>query len=109
MYLKKNKRRKFLPLLDLDVFLPHLSVGKGPTIYEQAEQQEMKELIDAGFTLLDQKYKEPIALYYGEGFSYKEIADILQVPMATIGVRIKRGKEALKRIFQQKGYTHEYQ
>jgi DNA-directed RNA polymerase specialized sigma24 family protein len=35
-------------------------------------------------------------LYYLEELSYKEISDILKIPVATVGVRIKRAKEALK-------------
>jgi RNA polymerase sigma-70 factor (ECF subfamily) len=45
---------------------------------------------------LDQKYKEVLALYYFENMSYKDIADILKIPIATVGVRIKRAKNKIK-------------
>jgi DNA-directed RNA polymerase specialized sigma24 family protein len=34
-------------------------------------------------------------LYYYEDLDYKEIAEVLHIPVATVGVRLKRGREAL--------------
>ena len=47
-----------------------------------------------------------LVLYYLEELSYKEIADIIQVPTGTVGIRIKRAKEALKKTYeaQHHGY-----
>ena len=42
------------------------------------------------------KYKEPVELYYIEGYSYSEISDILRIPIGTVGVRIKRAIALLK-------------
>jgi RNA polymerase sigma-70 factor (ECF subfamily) len=47
------------------------------------------------------KYKEPLVLYYFEELSYQEIADILQIPVSTVGIRIKRAKEKVKTIYGQ--------
>lgn len=48
-------------------------------------------------------YKKPIILYYKEGFSYQEIADILSLPINTIKTHIARGKEQLKNILKNYG------
>lgn len=45
---------------------------------------------------LDVKYRIPIHLYYYEGYSIKEIAEILGERAATIGTRLSRGREILK-------------
>ena len=47
------------------------------------------------------KYREIIILYFFEGFDYKTIADILHIPVSTVGVRLKRGKDKLKKIFEK--------
>lgn len=46
---------------------------------------------------LDIKYREPIILNLVENKSYEEISFILKIPISTVGVRIKRGKERLKK------------
>jgi RNA polymerase sigma factor (sigma-70 family) len=46
---------------------------------------------------LDEKYRLPIHLHYYEGYSIKEIAELLRARPATIGTRLARGKEQLRR------------
>lgn len=45
---------------------------------------------------LEQKYRLPIHLYYYEGHSIKEIAEILHINSSTIGTRLARGRSLLK-------------
>lgn len=56
---------------------------------------EQNEILSAVLSL-DIKYRLPIHLYYYEGYSIKEIAEILRVPIATIGTRLSRGRNILK-------------
>ncbi|MBW6441948.1 RNA polymerase sigma factor [Patescibacteria group bacterium] len=46
-------------------------------------------------------YREPISLYYLENKSYKEIGDILRLPIGTVSVRINRAKVILKKICEK--------
>jgi len=103
---KKNKKRGFSPFFNLDVLFPQQGNGNDNNINKQIEQKEMQQMIEVCFDQLEEKYREPIALYYLEEFSYGEIADIMQIPISTVGVRIKRGKEAMKSIFKKQGYDH---
>lgn len=69
------------------------------------EKKEMLSALDESLADLDKKYREVLVLYFFEEFSYQEIADILHVPMATVGVRIKRAKEQLlKRVKVKETY-----
>ena len=57
--------------------------------------------MDAGTVLealhqLDELYRAPLALFYLEDISYKEIAAVLEVPMGTVQSRIARGKAQLQ-------------
>ena len=45
---------------------------------------------------LPEKYSTIIHLYYYEGYSIKEIADILRLPPATVGTRLARGRAQLR-------------
>lgn len=47
---------------------------------------------------LDVKYREVIVLFYYEEKSYEDIASILQIPKATVGVRLARARTALKKL-----------
>lgn len=93
--IKKNTREKIL-FFDFDLIFPH------PIARETADgdlnKQELKNLLDSGFNKLGAKYREALVLFYIEEKNYKEIGEILEIPAATVGVRLKRGRDKLKDI-----------
>lgn len=95
--IKKNKREPW-PFFDADTLFPH------PIAKERAEnkveKKEIKELIDKFLKNLKPKYREPLILYYFEDLSYREIADALKIPVSTVGIRIKRAKENIKKLYK---------
>lgn len=50
------------------------------------------ELID----MLPENCRPVMQLYYGEGFKAREIAELLDIPVGTVTVRLKRGRERLE-------------
>ena len=46
---------------------------------------------------LPEKYSTIVHLYYYEGYSLKEIGDILRLPAATVGTRLARARQILKK------------
>jgi RNA polymerase sigma-70 factor (ECF subfamily) len=91
--LKKKKRSPFM-LVDFDTFIAH-PVYEDPTERER-EQEDVKRLIELGLKQISQKYKEILILSFIEEMSYKDIADVLQIPIGTVGVRLIRAKKALR-------------
>ena len=60
----------------------------------------MKKLLSAVLSLTV-KYRTVIHLYYYEGYSIKEIAAILEVPPATVGTILSRGREKLRPMLRE--------
>ena len=50
---------------------------------------------------LPAKYSAVIHLYYYEGYSIKEIAELLRLPVPTVGTRLSRGRERLRALLKE--------
>ncbi|MDD5199470.1 MAG: RNA polymerase sigma factor [Terrimicrobiaceae bacterium] len=67
--------------------LPDASVDPAAKLDSEAVLKALEEL--------DPGHRAPLALYYLEDYSYREIAGILEVPLGTVQSRISRGKARL--------------
>lgn len=101
----KKKKKNFLPLIDLDVFLPY-NLSKDDH-NKNSEEQDIKKIINECLDQLKPKYREPIVLYYIEELSYKEISDVMQIPISTVGIRMKRAKKMMRSIHEN--IKHKYE
>ena len=55
----------------------------------------------AAVRALPDKYGAVIHLYYYEGYSIQEIANLLGVPVPTVGTRLARGRERLRQLLKE--------
>lgn len=92
----KKKSRMPIFQFDFDAIFPQLVAEE--TADNDTNRKELREMLDKCLDKLNPKYREPLVLYYFEDMDYKEIADILEVPVSTVGVRLQRGKAYLKKI-----------
>lgn len=95
----KKKSRERVSFIDLDVFFPYLA--SPDTADSEANNRDLRRVLDNYLEKLDAKYREPLILYYFEQLDYKEIAEVLRIPASTVGVRLQRGKAILKKIVNQ--------
>lgn len=61
-----------------------------PAVYDEYNL-ELKEAL----SLLDEKYRIIMTLFYSEGYHIDEIARILKIPKSTVQTRLQRGRERL--------------
>ena len=97
----KKHGQEPISLFDVDALFPRLALHYANE--EKFEKKELKGILEDGLKKLDPKYREPIVLFHFEELGYKEIAEVLRIPIATVGVRIKRGREALKKLLENYG------
>lgn len=87
-HLRSVKLRKIIPLEeDLPFF----------------DKEGDNDLIKIVFTL-PERYRIPIHLFYYEDYSIREIGDILNMPEATVKIRLKRGREKLGKILNKEDW-----
>ncbi len=68
------------------------------TVLETMPDEDVKAALDA----LPEAFRMAVLLADVEGFSYKEIAGILDVPIGTVMSRLHRGRRALEKALWQK-------
>jgi RNA polymerase sigma factor (sigma-70 family) len=91
--LKKSRAVDFTTPFDEEIHATgHESVSPA-TILEHSEDAELiREAMDE----LPAEFREILALRHQEGLSYKEIADIAQIPLGTVMSRLARARDKLK-------------
>lgn len=94
--LRRNLRRAELaPVLDTDdIFLQALP-GGGPDPLEAALENQTGEKILQAISALPEAFRKAILLRDVEGLSYREIAEILELPTGTVMSRLSRGRRLL--------------
>ena len=91
--LKKNRAVDLTTTFDEEIHAPgHDSVDPA-TILEQSEDAQ---LITEAMDKLPAEFREILVLRHQEGLSYKEIADIAQIPPGTVMSRLARARAKLK-------------
>ncbi|HEY3810544.1 MAG TPA: sigma-70 family RNA polymerase sigma factor [Acidimicrobiales bacterium] len=68
-------------------------------VLEHFTESDVKEAVEA----LPEQFRLAVLLADVEGFSYKEIADILDIPIGTVMSRLHRGRKALQKTLHEFG------
>lgn len=93
-YLKTRGKRLALPIADFDVNAVPDEVPEQPI-----DGEELQEAINA----LGDEFKVVVLMFYFEHRSYREIAELLDIPPGTVMSRLARAKGHLRRWFCESG------
>jgi RNA polymerase sigma-70 factor (ECF subfamily) len=69
-----------------------------PDKKNRKNKKELKEIVHVGIEQLDPKYRTVVVLRLIEGYSTKETAQILRLPVGTVLSRLSRAQKQLKKI-----------
>ncbi|HEX9047098.1 MAG TPA: RNA polymerase sigma factor [Verrucomicrobiae bacterium] len=92
-FLETHRRTTRFPHFELgqmEAELPQLS----PASVSEADTHQALSALEQ----LDEGYRSAVALFYLEDYAYKEIAQILNVPLGTVKSRIARGLNQLHKL-----------
>ena len=102
-YRAKQRRFDESDLGDIEDLYLYKRMGtfEDPTIGRSAEESLMKVLPDAevkqALEGLPENFRLPVILADVEGFAYKEIAEMLDIPIGTVMSRLHRGRKAMQK------------
>lgn len=97
-HIGKRSRNPF-SFFSLDEVLP-FAVG-GESADGDLKDVEVKMEVEKYLSKLDSKYREVLILHFFEELSYAEIADILRIPVSTVGVRLRRAKQSIQDLYKK--------
>lgn len=92
-FLESRRRQSRFPHYELEQVDTEL-----PTVSPARVNQLDSPRVHQALGQVDEVYQAPVALFYLQECSYKEIADILDVPMGTVKSRIARGILQLQKL-----------
>lgn len=79
---------------------PHVEVLKFehelPPLTPKVLEQMDGETVMISLLELEELYRTPLTLFYVQCLSYREIAEVLAVPVGTVMSRLSRGKDLLR-------------
>lgn len=78
------------------VCLSSTLADEGNSPFDNVAQNEVRERIEAALRQIPEAFRTVLVLREIEGFSYEEIAEILNVNLGTVKSRLTRGRSALR-------------
>lgn len=96
---RNARRRKWLPTIQLSQLL---SLGTEPASPDDeaperaAARSGVMSALEQALSTLSPRLRESIALRYGQGLTYREMADVLNIPQKTAESRVRLAHEAIR-------------
>ena len=87
-------RRRTQPLDSAETALENAAAAEHA---DQMRRLELQEAVD----LLPEHYRSAVLMYYLSGLSYREIAELMEVPLSTVCGRLQQGRIRLRQLWDE--------
>ena len=87
-------RRRTQPLDSAEMALENAAAAEHA---DQMRRLELQEAVD----LLPEHYRSAVLMYYLSGLSYREIAELMEVPLSTVCGRLQQGRIRLRQLWDE--------
>ncbi|HWC40132.1 MAG TPA: sigma-70 family RNA polymerase sigma factor [Acidimicrobiales bacterium] len=111
-YRSRRRRPEQTDIEDVEDLYLYRRLGglEGASAGRSAEEEVLDRFTDAdvkeALESLPETFRMAVLLADVEGFSYREIADILDIPIGTVMSRLHRGRRALQKALLEFGMEH---
>ncbi len=102
-YYRRNKLQRASDSLEQQLPVLEERAGLASRTDSLLAGREASELLQAALAKLSPDLRETVILRDLEGFEYREIAQVLQIPEGTVKSRLNRGRAELARILRRQG------
>jgi len=100
-YRKESRRPSEVDLGDVEDLYMYRRIGSSGELSRTTEDRVLDGLVEEDIKRavedLPENFRIPVLLADLEGFSYKEIAEILDIPIGTVMSRLHRGRKAMQK------------
>jgi RNA polymerase sigma-70 factor (ECF subfamily) len=96
---RRERTRRWLRGMPLD-YAAELQ-AQGPSVLDEMERREAAAEVYSALDRLADKYRSVVILFEIEGLSGEEIASLAGISLATVWVRLHRGRQKLKAHYQE--------
>ncbi|MCS6869917.1 MAG: RNA polymerase sigma factor [Anaerolineae bacterium] len=101
---RNARRRKWLPTVALSALLgmknePRAPESQSPEV--ATAWRNACESLERALSKLSPRLREAIALRYGQGLTYREMAEVLDCPQKTAESRVRLAHEALRNVLNE--------
>ncbi len=103
---RNARRRKLLPMVALSDLLakgvePASPHSENPELASM--RSDANRMLADGLKTLSARLREAVALRYGQGLTYREMGDILNIPPKTAESRVRLAHQALRNVMDEAG------
>lgn len=98
---KNTRRNQILPMKDLEDQFDERVVSPHSSPFDEVQRRRAADAVHEALTHVPTPFAMALELRDLEGLSYKEISQVLEIPMGTVMSRIARGRKLMAELLQE--------
>lgn len=100
---KRHSSEFTLEIDDLSALAPNVDEDQRVGL----QNSELRGVLEEAIRHLDERDQELVTLRYFAGLQLKELADVLEMPLGTVGVKLSRSLAKMRRTMEERGFRLE--